>query len=64
MISPLLLGKHVNKVILPTLDLTEKKASICKNTAINWSKKLGYECKGVRKAVYVDGHERPDVIEY
>ena len=51
----------MNKVILPALDLTEKKASICKSTTINWLK-LEYECKDVKKGVYVDGHDlRPDV---
>ena len=57
-ISPDLLCKHVNKVILPTLQLTTKKASICECTAICWLKKLGYECKDVKKGIYVDGHER------
>ena len=57
-ISPDLLCKHVNKVILPTLQLTTKKASICERTAIRWLKKLGYECKDVKKGIYVDGHER------
>ena len=57
-ISPDLLCKHVNKAILPTLQLTTKKASICKCTAIRWLKKLGYECKDVKKGIYVDGHER------
>ena len=64
MISPDLLCKHVNKVILPTLQLTTKKASICEHTAIHWLKKLGYECKDVKKGIYVDGHERQDVIQY
>ena len=63
-ISPDLLCKHVNKVILPTLQLTTKKASICECTAIRWLKKLGYECKDVKKGIYVDGHERRDVIQY
>jgi len=30
---------------------------------IHWLKKLGYECKDVKKGIYVDGHERPDVIQ-
>ena len=63
-ITPKFLCKQVNKVILPTLGLTEKNASICECTAINWLKKLGYECKDVKKGIYVDGHERLDVVEY
>lgn len=57
------LCKHVNSVILPALELTESKATICERTAINWLRKLGYQCKDVRKGIYIDGHERPDVIE-
>jgi hypothetical protein len=62
-ITPQLLCRHVNKVIIPALDLTEKKSSISERTAINWLKKLGYTCKDVKKGVYFDGHERPDVVE-
>lgn len=62
-ITPNLLCKHVNDIILPTLELTEKKASICERTAVNWLYKLGYECKDVKKGIYVDGHERCDVVE-
>ncbi len=32
-------------------------------TARNWLRKLGYEYKDVRKDVFVDGHERSDVVE-
>ena len=63
-ISPHQLCKHVNKIILPALELTQKKASISECTAINWLKKLGYECKDVQKGIYVDGHERHDVVKY
>jgi hypothetical protein len=62
-ITPKLLCRHVNNAILPALDLTQKNASISERTAINWLKKLGYSCKDVKKGVYHDGHERPDVIE-
>ena len=58
------LCKHVNKIILPPLELTEKKASISECTAINWLKKLGYKCKDVQKGIHIDGHERHDVVEY
>jgi hypothetical protein len=62
-ITPKLLCHHVNETILPALDLTQKNASISEQTAVNWLKKLGYSCKDVRKGVYHDGHERPDVIK-
>ena len=62
-ITPKLLCHHVNDTILPALDLTQKNASISERTAINWLKKLGDSCKDIKKGVYHDGHERPDVIE-
>jgi hypothetical protein len=45
------------------LEMTKKNGSISKCTARNWLKKLGYVCKDVKKGVYHDGHERPDVVE-
>jgi hypothetical protein len=62
-ITPHLLCRHVNDVILPALEMTKKKGSISKRTAINWLKKLGYVCKDVKKGVYHDGHEHSDVVE-
>ena len=62
-ITLFILCKHVNSVILPALELTEKKATICEWTTINWLCKLGYQCKDVRKGIYIDGHECPDMIE-
>ena len=61
-ITPKELCRHVNLVILPSLDLSEKNGSICERTAVNWLKKLGYVCKDVKKGVYHDGHKRPDVV--
>jgi hypothetical protein len=61
-ITPFLLCRHVNEVILPALALTGK-TSISERTAIQWLKKLGYTCKDVRKGMYHDGHERPDVVD-
>lgn len=29
----------------------------------NWLHRLGFEYKDVKKDVFVDGHERPDVVE-
>ncbi len=36
---------------------------ICSLTAQRWLCKLGYEYKYVRQDVFVDGHERSDVVE-
>ena len=49
--TPNLLCKHVNNVILPTLELTKKKASIYECTTANWLHKLEYECKDVKKGI-------------
>lgn len=62
-ITPRNLCHHVNNVILPALDLIGDEMNISERTLINWLKKLGYLCKDVQKGMYIDGHERPDVIE-
>ena len=40
----------------------ETQIIIRSRTARRWLCKLGYEYKDVRKDVFVDGHERPDVV--
>lgn len=52
---------HVNTVLLPALGIN---ATISESTAQRWLKfKLGYQSKEAKKGLYVDGHERPDVIK-
>ena len=41
----------------------ETQVTICLHTAQRWLGKLDYEYKNVRKNVFIDGHERSDVIE-
>lgn len=41
----------------------ETPITIRSRTARTWLRKLGYVYKDVRKDVFVDGHERPDVVE-
>ena len=36
--------------------------SLTASAAVAWLKKLGFEWKEVRKGVYIDGHEKPEVI--
>ena len=62
-ITPWELCQHVNWVILPALEFSEKNGSISERMAINWLKKQGYKCKEVSKGIYHDGHERPNVVE-
>jgi len=40
-----------------------KRQGIRARTARRWLHKLGFSWEEVRKGVYVDGHERPDVIQ-
>lgn len=59
-ITPRALCRHVNDVILPALGM---QGTISEPTAQRWLKfRLGYQCKEARRGIYIDGHERPDVI--
>lgn len=61
-ITPQQFTKHVNLMVLPFLGYHGKHASISEVTGKHWLQKLGYHCKEVKKGLYIDGHERPDVI--
>ncbi|KAF8607403.1 hypothetical protein BDV93DRAFT_591655 [Ceratobasidium sp. AG-I] len=61
-ITPLSVMKEVNTNILPRLSTT--KQSITENTAKKWLLKLGYRRETYRKGIYMDGHERADVVKY
>lgn len=41
-----------------------KNAGIRSRTARRWLRRLGYKWQEVRKGVFIDGHERPDVVQY
>lgn len=56
------LQKYVNEKLLPQL-FKEQRKTISESTAIYWLKALGYQWKRYTKGVYVDGHERPDVVK-
>jgi len=56
--------RQVNTVIIPSLGLDLNGQKISESTARRWLAKLGYELKEVKKGVYVDGHEREDVVAY
>ncbi len=60
-VSPHAFCLHVNNVILPALRIDGK---IIESMAQCWLKfRLGYECKEAHKGMYVDGHERLDIIK-
>ena len=61
---PLKLRKYVNEHLLPELGI---EGSICERTAARWLNKFGFRiCTirvgTIRKGVYVDVHERDEVV--
>lgn len=54
------LRKYVNDILLPSLNIPSE---IGETTAISWLKKIGFKIRRVRKGVFVDGHEREDVVK-
>lgn len=56
--------RQVNRVIIPALGLDLGGQSISESCARRWLQKLGYSLTEVKKGVYVDGHEREDIVEY
>jgi hypothetical protein len=41
-----------------------KRKGIRARVARRWLHRLGYNWREVRKGIYIDGHERADVVEY
>jgi len=56
---PTKLRRYVNNFLLPELKIQD---TISESTAVRWLKKIGFSLNRVQKGVYVDGHERPDVV--
>jgi hypothetical protein len=60
-VTPQMLCQHVNDVLLPAFRM---QGSIVELTAQRWLRfRLRYQCKEAKRGIYIDGHERPDVIE-
>ncbi|KAJ6498232.1 hypothetical protein DFH09DRAFT_336542 [Mycena vulgaris] len=57
---PAKMRRYVNDFLLPELKVDK---TICESTAVQWLKKMGFALCRVQKGVYVDGHERKDVVE-
>lgn len=62
-ITPQKFQRGLNTVIFPSLGISLKKP-LCERTARRWLVKLGWTRTVIRKGVYMDGHERDDVIKY
>jgi hypothetical protein len=50
---------HVIHILIIRCSFSTRKA-----TAHRWLKSMGFKYKEYRKGIYVDGHERDDVVEY
>jgi hypothetical protein len=62
-VTPKQFHKALNDDILPLLGLVVK-GGLLEHMAWRWLLALGWRCTRVKKGVYMDGHERPDVIKY
>jgi hypothetical protein len=64
------LQKDIAQTLSTVLIPDPKNPENCRNrrgiksrTARNWLHRLGYSWRDIKKGVFIDGHERPDVIE-
>jgi hypothetical protein len=62
-VTPKKLQAALNATILPDLGITTTKP-LCVRTARRWLIKLGWRHTAIKKGVYMDGHERSDVVAY
>jgi hypothetical protein len=62
-ITPRALQHGLESTIFPELGIVPKQP-ISERTARRWLIKLGWRRTVIRKGVYMDGHEREDVIKY
>ncbi|KAJ3507789.1 hypothetical protein NMY22_g16822 [Coprinellus aureogranulatus] len=62
-VTPLKFQAALNEKILPALGISTAKP-LCERTARRWLVKLGWTRTVLRKGVYMDGHERKDVVKY
>lgn len=62
-VTPRMFQEGINKEILPGLGIA-LKAPLSTKTATRWLVKLGWIKITCKKGVYMDGHEREDVVKY
>ena len=60
--TPKALKAHLENIIFPMLKMPMQTVDL--KTISRWMKKEGWRFKRYRKGVYVDGHERADVVAY
>ncbi|CAG8801838.1 14019_t:CDS:2, partial [Gigaspora rosea] len=61
-VNPIVVKNYVENQVLPQLNGAVKRISI--RTIRRWMHKLGFRYKRYQKGVYIDGHERLDVVAY
>ncbi|KAJ3978339.1 hypothetical protein F5890DRAFT_1602365 [Lentinula detonsa] len=62
-VTPQILCQHINNVLFPELGIVPKNP-LSLRTARWWLIRLGWRWSLVKKGVYMDGHERSDVVLY
>jgi hypothetical protein len=62
-VTPRRFQHALNNEILPSLNISLKNP-LCERTASRWLIRLGWRMTTIRKGVYMDGHEREDVVQY
>ncbi|TFK29060.1 hypothetical protein FA15DRAFT_678128 [Coprinopsis marcescibilis] len=62
-VTPRKLADEVNNVIIPNIGLDLGGQKITERCAVRWLHKLGYKLSQVKKGMYIDGHERKDVVK-
>jgi hypothetical protein len=62
-ITPQNFAHGLNTQVLPSLGVSLTKP-LCERTARRWLIQLGWSRTVLRKGVYMDGHEREDVVKY
>jgi len=63
-VTPARFRHALNEQILPSFGYTLRGSGLSLRTARRWLYKLGWRRSELKKGVYMDGHERPDVVEY
>ena len=62
-------GDVVNVIVSPEIQVILRQKGICKpsimeHTARCWLARLGWQYRKIQNGMYIDGHEREDVVEY
>jgi hypothetical protein len=62
-VTPRRFQHALNTEILPTINIMMNRP-LCERTARRWLLKLGWHLRALKKGIYMDGHEREDVMKY